>query len=487
MAVVTSIEELLIICLVALGKLDSLQEHLEYLIAEWYIDLEDLRIAIEDGAAWAELKLPGRLKLEMKREMKKLSNEGSDASQDEEVGDSLVERAGKSGIPRPAPLVGLGSTHSPDWIECYSPDDKCCYYFNRVTQVTQWEPPSREQYSSLSDQGLSSPSVFFDPGSSSDSNSVAPSAPSLTPQHASRYLAKLAGSANASALPPAPPESAGTSNPFRALSPQQPLLSTGQAPGASSTWEPTPILDPYPTTPDLVFSGVKPGLKHPGELRLDTSSDKVSSPGMLGSPPSPAVPVSPVLYLDTTALDQSYATIRANEFSSSLAVPPSSSSTFTRPRQAGSAVKVAHPQTSSSGAAGGGGGASEAHLFDAAGAEVSDSESSSGDSSSGESVVVDLNLVARLREMGFNEQMSIMALKESKNSLSTAAVMLLRVQQEGEVVNETPSRSSGRTRRARTSSGVTASGSGSGVIKTLNLFGVKKSERRGRSGGRDST
>ena len=67
-----SIEKLLGSILLRLNKLDSLNEHLANIAAEWYFNVSDLQMALLDGNAWSELKLPGRLKLEMKIELLRL-------------------------------------------------------------------------------------------------------------------------------------------------------------------------------------------------------------------------------------------------------------------------------------------------------------------------------------------------------------------------------------------------------------------------------
>jgi UBA/TS-N domain len=52
-----------------LNRTDKLEEYLAYIRSEWYFTVPDLLMAIDDEKAWSDLKLPGRLKLEVKSEL----------------------------------------------------------------------------------------------------------------------------------------------------------------------------------------------------------------------------------------------------------------------------------------------------------------------------------------------------------------------------------------------------------------------------------
>ena len=58
--------------LLRLNKVSQLDETLEVLQKEWYSSVESLRLALKDTEAWATLKLPGRLKLELKEALQSL-------------------------------------------------------------------------------------------------------------------------------------------------------------------------------------------------------------------------------------------------------------------------------------------------------------------------------------------------------------------------------------------------------------------------------
>mmetsp|Transcript_35191 Transcript_35191/g.35836 ORF Transcript_35191/g.35836 Transcript_35191/m.35836 type:complete len:373 (+) Transcript_35191:217-1335(+) len=97
----------------AFGKADKLDTYLEYLESEWYNSLDDLRLAIDDGQAWSDLKLPGRFKLEIKKNI-----------------------LSKQGVRQNSKEV---------WLRCYSPEDDCEYFYNAVNGTTQWEEPIGEE------------------------------------------------------------------------------------------------------------------------------------------------------------------------------------------------------------------------------------------------------------------------------------------------------------------------------------------------------
>jgi hypothetical protein len=99
-----------------LGKQDKAAEYLQYLRGEWYSTVDELRLAIADGAAWSDLQLPGRLKLELKTMI--LTHDATTSSSSSAAGQSN----------------GL-------WTKCFSTEHNTHYYINNETNVSQWEIP----------------------------------------------------------------------------------------------------------------------------------------------------------------------------------------------------------------------------------------------------------------------------------------------------------------------------------------------------------
>ena len=124
-----NIAEIIHEALIKLGRVDMLNAHLDYLKSEWYYSLADLRLAIDDEHAWSDIKLPGRLKLEIKRIVlreTKMSNEAITLD-----------------------IHSPGSIISPKrhlWVKCFSPSDNCSYYYHPSSGKTQWEEPAGENY-----------------------------------------------------------------------------------------------------------------------------------------------------------------------------------------------------------------------------------------------------------------------------------------------------------------------------------------------------
>lgn len=101
----------------------SVTTHLSYLNNEMFVSLRDIRLAIEDKESWSDLKLPIRLKLEMKRILLGLS-----------INDSPPKAPARE-------LNGLSGASPSRWKECYSSEHLSTYFYNVDTAETQWELP----------------------------------------------------------------------------------------------------------------------------------------------------------------------------------------------------------------------------------------------------------------------------------------------------------------------------------------------------------
>ena len=125
-----SLRRLLLKCLTELGMEERLVSTLLILQSEWYFTAEDLTAALEDvnREAWQELKLPGRLKISIKRELTAKPQHLDTTPQSAEIDEN---------------------THR--WVKCFSPDHNSIYYYNTVTEETLWTLPEGVDASALRD------------------------------------------------------------------------------------------------------------------------------------------------------------------------------------------------------------------------------------------------------------------------------------------------------------------------------------------------
>lgn len=112
-----SLQSILRDCLIKLNKIDLYEKCFDHLQSEWYNDINDLKLAIDDGFAWSDIKLPGRLKLELKTEILRLT-----------INPKIMSQP-------------LDQQEKTNWIKCYSSEDNCFYYYNSVTSEAQWSEP----------------------------------------------------------------------------------------------------------------------------------------------------------------------------------------------------------------------------------------------------------------------------------------------------------------------------------------------------------
>ena len=127
-----TIEIILTNALLRLKRMDSYEGYLDYIRHEWYSSISDLLLALEDGEAWTDLKLPGRLKLEIKSELLGLqAPKAVQYSTKQCDDDSVILSAG------PAPVTKMRR-----WVRYFSANDDSFFYYDMETQKTQWEIPS---------------------------------------------------------------------------------------------------------------------------------------------------------------------------------------------------------------------------------------------------------------------------------------------------------------------------------------------------------
>ena len=67
----SSLNDLVRVSLANLGRELELKRTVDYLNSEWYSTPDELRLALEDPKGYQDLKLPGRLKLELKTVLQK--------------------------------------------------------------------------------------------------------------------------------------------------------------------------------------------------------------------------------------------------------------------------------------------------------------------------------------------------------------------------------------------------------------------------------
>lgn len=123
-----TVEAILSTALFRLNRVGSFEQYFEYIKSEWYFTVADLFMALEDGNAWSDLKLPGRLKLEMKTELLDLQylhgngNESFDAST--------------------AHMTLIPITRKEQWTRHYSNEHDAFFYYCLTSDSTQWEIPT---------------------------------------------------------------------------------------------------------------------------------------------------------------------------------------------------------------------------------------------------------------------------------------------------------------------------------------------------------
>jgi hypothetical protein len=116
--------------------------YVDLLRAEWYTSVSDLLLAIEDGNAWSDLKLPGRLKLEIKSELLALQS---------------AEKTGIENQPFSSVTTTLGEIEASSkaagapierqqWMKYFCAEHQTYFYSNLATHESQWEEPKGENH-----------------------------------------------------------------------------------------------------------------------------------------------------------------------------------------------------------------------------------------------------------------------------------------------------------------------------------------------------
>jgi len=215
------LRELVAQALDKLGRSENLDEQMEYLEGEWMSSTEDLRLAIEDGQAWGDLKLPTRLKLALKAELQLLSRKDKQSTSGKsgpskasdystptaENKNKIAPDATDSGkivdpvspntvldfnkiktvdedvdVVASAPIISEESDESDEdlserykintegdetdeadsplnWVKCFSPEHKSFYFFHETSGETKWELPPGVDITSIREDEWSSTAV----------------------------------------------------------------------------------------------------------------------------------------------------------------------------------------------------------------------------------------------------------------------------------------------------------------------------------------
>jgi len=196
----SSIEPLIRSILIKMNKLESLDEHVQYLRSEWYITIDDLRLALQDKTQWSELQLPGRLKIELKKELIKLNTINTNTATSDTINTTTatINNTISDTINTTTPInntiitnndksddnnnnsntlqqkeeeeynnneimntpintdsdinydneladIAMGNLSPNKWLKCFSPEHECFYYVSQVSGESQWEEPDPDE------------------------------------------------------------------------------------------------------------------------------------------------------------------------------------------------------------------------------------------------------------------------------------------------------------------------------------------------------
>lgn len=130
-------EQILGSALLRLNRMDSYEGYLDYMRSEWYSRVSDMILALEDDKAWKDLRLPSRLKLELKSELL-----GLQAGKSSKKPDNQASKAPSVNDSQETPLKFVPLFKVERWTKCYSSADDCFFFYNNESQVTQWEVPT---------------------------------------------------------------------------------------------------------------------------------------------------------------------------------------------------------------------------------------------------------------------------------------------------------------------------------------------------------
>jgi hypothetical protein len=191
--------QLLKTALVKLDQQEHFDEYMTYLSSEWYYTAEDLRLAYRKEKVWSDIKLPGRLKIELASLLEKKSDFSPSETRNTSAkhffsGDDNEDNFlyAPTSVSKTSPKVSnvadakVGSppqqlfetyeveqVSSPvsdskcskdevdaaeneeidfteeeiasyvrsSWVKCWAPEHECYYYYNTYTQESEWEDP----------------------------------------------------------------------------------------------------------------------------------------------------------------------------------------------------------------------------------------------------------------------------------------------------------------------------------------------------------
>lgn len=121
-----------------LNQPEKFDKYWAYLSGEWLSSREDLSIASKDEQVWSELKLPVRLKIEVKN----ILEEGDDEIDSDSGGQPTASTTAASASSK----VTTVTTSNPPteeeitkaWVLYYSDEHQAYYYYNNITGESQW-------------------------------------------------------------------------------------------------------------------------------------------------------------------------------------------------------------------------------------------------------------------------------------------------------------------------------------------------------------
>lgn len=250
-------KELLKNALQNLHQIERLEEYITYLHQEWFFTVNDLALAIEDNKSWSDLKLPARLKLEMK----KMVLESQKEEKREEDDSSELSAAAK-------------------WQKCYSAEHNAYYYYNHRTDETVWELPQGEKWtadetSASSDDNGMLENLLISLNSqnnetSSEINIQSQNLPIFIDHHSP---CELLSHHNIFVLPPHPPTYAELNNHTTNQYFENKKLEEfviNNTPTCISNSEEIVVLIPYPTVPDLTVLPKQTDFAPSMQLNIET-------------------------------------------------------------------------------------------------------------------------------------------------------------------------------------------------------------------------
>lgn len=130
--------EILQSALKRLGQEEKFTEFRSYLESEWISTLEDLQHATKDEHVWQSLRIPARLKVEMRLILEQLaSNIATPTTTDLVAIDTTSDQLSPSS-PHDLSPVGTDHAFGSEWVLYFSEEHQYYYHYNTVTGESQW-------------------------------------------------------------------------------------------------------------------------------------------------------------------------------------------------------------------------------------------------------------------------------------------------------------------------------------------------------------